>query len=459
MRRRVKEITKGLTDDKAQVRAVYDSQDDLAERDPDPVTQAAIRESARVRRVDPREREEASYREPPPSYPAHAERGHDEDDLWGRREGSGPRSRPVPPDPSRSYAAPVPAYDDDSHSQPWGQPPPPLAAPVTIGYPAHPAPPQGNYASYEAQLAVPASPRLPEEVRGAPAFVVGVQPIRTATPDAWGTPQAQGQAYHPQGYLPSPMQAMQAMQAMQQAIPAGYGVAANQVHPYVVQGRAAQPTPWPSQQPLPPPQQPYFPSHHPSSQPQAYQQQRHAPPMPSSRPVASVAQPVGAQLAPVPSSAARVGRFAWFVAGAAFGITFAFFATGFFSGSGSAKAAKEDPSAAVPTMTQQAPQAQAPQAQPPQVQPQAFAQPPVAFAQPPVVGLPQAATSPTNLPNAQRPQPVAQRPAPPPRAPRPAPAPRRPSRSADDGPAAPAPAAAPAGGGDLNDLLGAGLKP
>ena len=510
-----------------EVRAVYDLEDEIAERDPEPITQAAIRESAHVRRVEAREREDASYRdapqsyeepvhayrapepsyrEPDPSYAAHAEVRQDEEELWGRREGSGPRSRPVLPDPPRSYAALVPAYDDDSHSQPWGDPPPLLGgqSPVTVGYPGHP--PQGHYPSYEPEQQVTVAPRLPEEMRGVPAFVVGVQPIRTATPDAWGTPQAQGQpypqGYHPQGYVPLPMQ------AMQQAMPAGYGVAANQVHPYVMQGRVAQPTPWPSQPQGP---QAYYPSQHPpqhpSSQPQAYYPSQHPPqrnatpmPMPSSRPVTSVARPVGAQLAPV-STSAKVGHFAWFVAGAAFGVTFAFFATGFFSGSGSAKSTKDEPGAPVPTMTQaaqaQAPQMQVPQqlpvfaqppaanaanaqqpqppqfAQQPQLQPQfappqaqqpVFAQPPVAnaaFAQPPVVGLPQppVATSPANLPNAQRPQPVAQRPAPPPRAPRPAPPPRRPTRSADDGPAAPAPAVAPTGGGDLNDLLGAGLKP
>ncbi len=493
-----------------EVRAQYESEGEFSQGGPEPITEAAIRESAPVRRLDVRDRDEASYRapdsydeprayqepnpgylapepsyrEPEPSYPVEVRQ--EEDEFWGRREGSGPRSRPVPPDPPRSYAAPVPAYDDDSGSRPWGEPPP--LAPVTVGY-QHPA----------AGFSPPPTPP-PMEMRGAPAFVMGVQPIRTSTPDAWGTPQAQPgyaqgyqQGYQPQGYLPAPAQ------AMQQGMPAGYGVAANQAHPYVVQARGAQPTPWPAQP------QPYYPSQYPSahpsnhpSGPQAYPQQHGAAAIPSSRPGASVGQPGSAQLASPQSTAAKIGRFAWFVAGAAFGIMFAFFATGFFSSAGSAKKEAAPPAPTQAAQAPQAPTAQQPQAMPmqqaplaqqqapqpfaqpqPQFAPQPFAPPqpppvfqqpplqaqapqpqfaptpPVAFAQPPVVGVPQAS------PNAQqRPQPVAQRPAPP-RAQRPAPPVRRPTRaSSDDGPAAPAAAPAPAAAAsDLSDLLGAGLKP
>ncbi|HSO37002.1 MAG TPA: hypothetical protein VLT33_30970, partial [Labilithrix sp.] len=400
-----------------EVRAPYDSYD-APFSEHDPVTQAA-RESAHVRRAEARAREDAafrepsyqepSYREPEPSYPAAPNARQDEEEFWGRREDSGPRSRPVP-QAARSYAAPVPAYDDDSHSEPWGDPPPPpapppQAAPVTVGYPA------------------------------SPAFVMGVQPIRTSTPDAWGVPQVYGQPQVAgQGYLPAPMQVMQAPAMPPGYAVPGYGAPANQVHPYVVAAppRSPNPTPYPPQ-PQGYYQQPHQQQHQqqqPSQQQPYPMQQRHA--MPASGPVMSpsAAQPVGGQLAP--SAAAKVGRFAWFVAGAAFGITFAFFATGFFSGSagsGSAKSAKEElPAAApLPTLTQPAvqpvapapvvPAAMAPVAPATPVAP-AFAQPvpqpPVAaqqgvapFAQPqqaqpqqaqpqsPVVGLPQQpATSP-----------------------------------------------------------------
>jgi hypothetical protein len=80
-----------------------------------------------------------------------------------------------------------------------------------------------------------------------------------------------------------------------------------------------------------------------------------------------------------PSQASKVGRFAWFVAGAAFGIAFAFFATGFFSG---ARPGDLRSAAPLPAVTQVAP-AVAPTAPPVVASPpvaQTLVAPPVAQA-------------------------------------------------------------------------------
>ena len=194
--------------------------------------------------------------------------------------------------------------------------------------------------------------------------------------------------------------------------------------------------------------------------------------------------PMSAQLDP--PAVGKVGRFAWFVAGAAFGITFAFFATGYFAGS----AAPKDEFPAAPTLTAPAtavaPPAQVAAQVAAPVAPPVLAPPPVA---PPVAAVPAVAPMPTvpaaSLPAAPpvaavalaavappgaAPLAPAARPAPPPARPRfQAPPPRRPAPPVSQAPKnlggggagadderAPAPSAP---SGDIGDLLGAGLKP
>lgn len=482
-----------------EVRRPYDTYEgEFSERDP--VTQlhgarARDLESASVRRADKAAYREPSYNEPPYSAPAPAQ-----NDVWARREGSGPRERPAPSAPA-SYAAPVPAYDDASISAQWGRDAAePSQQPATWSEPA-----AQNDAHYDEPM-IPPAPRVPEEMH--PAFVVGVQPIRTATPDAWGTPHAmapqQGQ------YVPAPMQ-MQAYgaQPQYQAQPQHY------TQPPQQQAYAQAPQQYPSAQPAP-----YaYPSAAPSQPAAAYLQQqsgphvrdpRYASAAPSGAPMHASGmspsmmqrrQPLAAQLEPAPNTG-KVGRFAWFVAGAAFGITFAFFATGFFTAS-----APKDEFPAAPALTAAAPVAPPVQAAAPVAPPVAAAPvaPPVAAAPvappvaapvaaapvaapvappvaapvaPPVAAVPAAApvAPAAAIPAAALPAaaPVAAapvRPAPPPARPRfQAPPPRRPAAPASQAPKnlggggpgadderSPAPSA-PAGS-DIGDLLGAGLKP
>ena len=98
-----------------EVRAPHDAVE-AAFSERDPVTQAA-RESAHVRRADVRHEgsynREPSYQEPSSyreAYPAPRDSQHgdsqQQEELWQRREGSGPRSRPLPPEPRSSSAIP-----------------------------------------------------------------------------------------------------------------------------------------------------------------------------------------------------------------------------------------------------------------------------------------------------------------------------------------------------------------
>ncbi len=465
-----------------EVRHPYDTYEgEFSERDPVTQLHAEGRgghehESASVRRAkdasayDAPAYREPSYSEPAygepsygePSYPAPAPSyAHQDADVWGRREDSGPRSRPVPPAAS-SYAAPAPAYDDASISAQWGRD---RAEPSQQGWP-EPAP--QNDVDFEEPM-IPPTPRLPEEMH--PAFVVGVQPIRTATPDAWGTPHAmapqQGQ------YVP----------AQQSPLPP---------YPVAQQPQAYYPPPQPHY--TQPPQQLHQPAHaqhvHPSAMPSqpagSYLQQsgphardpRYMTPMHASgmsRGLDSVRGPMSAQLDP--PAASKVGRFAWFVAGAAFGITFACFATGFFDGSPAPKGEfpaapmLTAPVATVAPIAPPAQVAQVAQVAPPVAQPFQAAPLVAAMAPPMQAAVPAAAPIPTfaaaALPAAP---PVAARPAPPPVRPRfQAPPPRRPAPPVSQAPKnlggggaggdderAPAPSAP---SGDIGDLLGAGLKP
>ena len=427
---------------------------------------------------------EPSYREP--SYPASSHHVAEEQDVWGRREESGPRERPLPP-PARSYAAPVPSYDDASDSAQWGrdraQPPSHRAQEQQQGWSS--MPPEGDDSQLD-QAMIPPAPRLPEEMH--PGFPVGVQRIRTATPDAWGTPHIappqQGQ------YLPSPMQAIHS------SMPPQYAPNQQQYPAYAYQHPYAQ-----QQQQL---AQPAYHQAQPTAyaaSPQQYLQpgQRQPTPMPMANAAMSPmspsvmdrmqrAQPVGGQLVTQPPAPnGKIGRFAWFVAGAAFGITFAFFATGFFNG---AKPSHDDvPVALAMTATTIAPAATVAPVAPPAAAPVAPpAAAPLAAAVTPAAGVAPTAqlavpVTPGSLPGvaagvapvAPAVAPPAARVAPPPPAPRAprfqAPPPRRPAAPASQGPRnlggggpgadddRPSAPAAPPPGSDLGDLLGAGLKP
>lgn len=465
--------------------------------------QHAQHESAQVRRSDKAPYREASYDEASydeasyePSFPAPVpapatERfgGAQNDDGWGRREESGPRERPVPD--ARAYAAPAPSYDDVSDSARWardqGAQPPSTWSNVPAASD-----------SFDAQPMIPPAPRVPDEIH--PAFVHGVQPIRTATPDAWGTPHARNTPV-PQAPMASPMQPMHSSMPPAYAQQAHYGQQL-QHQPQPTHYAAAPYAPAHAQ--MPPQHGGYAHAQQGSYPAPAYAGHSAAPPpmhagasgqMPSASPsMMNRAQPVGAQIADAPEGASKVGRFAWFVAGAAFGITFAFFATGFFTGGKQSEfpaAPPLPPAVTAPAATALAPTAPvvapgAPAAVAPAVAPPAVTAPvtapaptapPVAaaLAAPPVAAPPVAA--PAAPPAAAAPvaaAPVAKA-APPPRAPRvQAPPPRRPAPppaapqgpknlggggpGADDEPRSPAPSA-PSGGGDISDLLGAGLKP
>lgn len=467
-----------------QVRPPFDTYE-RAFSERDPVTQLhAQRESARVRRA---EQEAPVYNDAPRNLPSYDDEPSYAEDVWDRREGSGARERPSPPPPARSYAAPVPSYDDASDSAQWGRDraQPASARQAQQAYAEQDQhgwssmPPQADDSQLDAPM-IPPAPRVPEEMH--PAFVVGVQRIRTATPDAWGTPHVSAaQAGH---YLPSPMQAMASMPPQYAQNPAyAYQVQYQQQLQQQAYAQAQQPMQYH------PPQPTAY-----ALAPQQYLQagQRQMTPMPmhlSAMPPmsASVAdrmqrsQPVGGQLTqPPPANAvdanSKIGRFAWFVAGAAFGITFAFFATGFFNGG---KLTKDDAAVAPVATVAAAPAAPLLAPAAPLLAPAAPATPatPATAAFAPVPGF--APGLAPVAPQLQAQAAPAQAPAvrfapPPPRAPRfqAPPPPRRPSApasqsprnlggggpGADDDARPSAPPAAPAGG-DLGDLLGAGLKP
>ncbi|MBX3209377.1 MAG: hypothetical protein KF764_30370 [Labilithrix sp.] len=440
---------------------------EFAERDPETQNRQGFAHDAAPAFPEPRERRESGerYREeysepaPPPKYNTNPYPG------TGAGEDSGPRQRP------RKDAAPVPNYDaaayeanypgarrddsypdrqesykasrrdetyrpelrrDDSHAQRARRDDSYQPEPRREG--SHPkarrddsyqaAPRRDD--SYQAEPRredsyepIPQAPAVPHDMKVPAGFVMGVQPIRTP-----GSVVAPMRAYE------SPLP--EAFPAPQHASPTGtpmMGV------PY------GQPVQAPSPRAM----------HVPA-------QQMHIRPVTAGR----YAQPVGHQLQMTAVEAApqgsKVGRFAWFVFGAAFGIFFAFFATGFVPRLGKKEEIAFPPPAQLPAQ-EQAPVAAAPppvQAQPqpvvaappPVVQqpapppviqepiPQAPApQPPVMVAAPamtaPMMTAPVMTAAPAAYPQpvvvalvpAPAPQPVAVAPAPQPRAAAPAPAP------------------------------------
>lgn len=482
-----------------EVRGPYDTYEaEFAERDP--VTQLQVqKESAQVRRSDRAARREASYEEPSVEVPSFPEPSYSEpaypqpaapqnDHAWDRREESGSRERPD----ARAYSAPAPSYDDVGDSARWAHD---QGAQPPAGWSSIPA------ADEIEPPMIPPAPRVPDAMGS--GFVMGVQPIRAATPDAWGTPhaytpvppQAPPPSYAPAASSRPPAYAQQGHY--------GPGQQAQSLQYHQQQYAQAQQAPVVSPGPGTSYPAPHYPAH------AAHAGQRHLTPAPmhpnASGAMAAVspslmmrAQPLGAQVAEAPSTSAKIGRFAWFVAGAAFGVTFAFFATGFFNGklpselttapqlpppAMTAPAATIAPAAltapAAPTASAAgvaapvAAAATAPavaQIAPSVAPPVAFATPATLAAAPPMLaapGAPPVAAAPS------APAAPAARPAPPSHASR-AQAPRRPAPppaapvsqapknlggggpGADDEPRSP-PLSAPAG--DLGDLLGAGLRP
>ncbi|MBX3217567.1 MAG: hypothetical protein KF850_36385 [Labilithrix sp.] len=390
-------------------------------------------------------------------------------------------------EPEASYQ-PEASYPPEARREPSYQPEPrrePSYPPEARREPSYQPEPRRE-PSYRAEArrepsydAIPHAPGVPGDLNVPAGFVMGVQPIRTpgsvvsalppytsAMPEAFPAPQ-----HAPTG---TPMMGVPYGQPVQATSP-----------------RAA---------------------HAPA-------QQMHIRPVTAGR----YAQPVGHQLQmtaaePMPQGS-KVGRFAWFVFGAAFGIFFAFFATGFVPRLGKqeeiafpppAQIPAADPAPAAPPPPVQAqpqpppvvaaappPVAAPPVAAPPVVQEPAPAPPPAIATAPVMAAAPVLTAAPPAYPQpvvvlmpaptaAPAPQPVAAAPAAPARAPAPAPAPARGQRAgaiARRNAPAPAPAAGPralpnsgsvdsddapaprssskggGGGGDISDLLSAGLAP
>lgn len=334
---------------------------------------------------------------------------------------------------------------------------------------------------------IPAAPPVPREMKMPAGFVMGVQPIRNGSVAA---PMPFAGTQIPEAF-PAPQQPYARARTPMMGVPYG--------------------------QP-----QPGFTS---SASPRAMQspaQQMHIRQATANPPYA---QPVGHQLQMTEVEEAqqgsKVGRFAWFVFGAAFGIFFAFFATGYVP-FGKKEEVTFPPAAQIPT--QQAPVAAAapPAAQPPVVQQpappvvqqpappvvQQPAPPVVALAAPPPVAAPPAVTAPAfaapvvapaaaaapapapqavadarpaaapraaapapaPAPRGQRSAAIARRPPPPPASSAPKALPNSGSVEADDAPSAPtagrASSASSGGGsskgadiGGIGDLLSAGIGP
>lgn len=288
------------------------------------------------------------YAEPEPPFRTAAYPGTDVDD-------SGPRQRP------RKNATPLPRYDAAAYEAHYG-------AQRADSYPldvdsydsrqdeqSYPSPQrrEDSYSdrqeSWSASPYVPPAPSVPRDMNMPAGFVMGVQPIRTPGPIAAGSGFAKVSEAFPQG--------VQAPRTPIMGVNAPHTVAASP---------RAMGTPVPTPSPLP--------------------QAMHGR-LSTNRPYAQ--QPVGHQLQMTELEEAqqgsKVGRFAWFVFGAAFGIFFAFLATGFVPHK--KDEAQFPPPAPIPT------QQQTPGASPPPVQTPAFVVP--TLVQPPPSGPAKQPVTPT----------------------------------------------------------------
>jgi len=323
----------------------------------------------------PREHVEENDYEPSveTDVPVAADRG------WGRREESGPRAVPRNDFEPAHSSPPWNGQDLPYDMHDAGAPQHDALGPIPhTGFSTMPPSPEMMPLAHERdslppieQPYIPPAPRVPAEVRGGArdgGFVMGVQPIRGGAnhTDAWPpAPVFTPGPMQPYNNLPSPMQAMQQSSSLP---PQAYAPPAQQPHAYV-NASPRQPmhvTPMPG-------------SLSPQIVPHAHGSQRNQMPAPA------------ALAAPPPQN--KIGRFAWFVAGVAFGITFAIFATGFF-GTGSIGSSKSAASEPPPVATTAAPAAQP---APPPVQAAATTPAVASVVAPPPVGT-VATTTPSSLP-------------------------------------------------------------
>jgi hypothetical protein len=248
---------------------------------------------------------------------------------------------------------------------------------------------------YAAESHIPQAPAVPREMKMPANFVMGVQPLRTGSMGVPGGSFAAGGSLGSLGaeFFPPHQHQHQPPRHHVPRTPA-MGV------PYGA-----------------PPAQPV----HRAMTPRPMTPQHMHVRVPTNRPQ----QPVGHQLQMTEVEEAqqgsKVGRFAWFVFGAAFGIFFAFFATGFVPRLGGKKddTASFPPPVQIPT--QQAPSAGSPSPSPPPPAPPqvvAVAPPPVQVVQqppmqssPPMQMAPQQVPAPMARPGAMAPAPVAMAPA------------------------------------------------
>jgi hypothetical protein len=429
---------------------------EFAERDP--VTQmVAAHESIRLRRaqqlrVVPQPREERWQHEdaypqqqehypqqqaehyPQPQQAEHypqQEEHYPQDAAYGpptTREGSGARERPYD-DRDRAYEEPAPAPRD------YAAPLPPFDDVHESNHPSFQSGPQARgWSDPPPRTEIPPAPAVPREMRfhTPPAFIQGVQPIRPAnnyTAQSVMTPPPQ---MAPQQQPMYPQQPMHSMQVQQQ--------------------------------------QPMYPSM------SLQQQQRMMATTPSSAYGYSMPmQPVGPSIAPQQKNG--IGRFAWFVFGAAFGIAFAFVATGYVPRIGQPDplfppAPPRPAATAVQAVPPQPVSAPPPSAPPPAATTATTAVTPSALPPaPPATGAstsardPKPPAPPTTGAAAKPPPPPRRFFAPPPRRPAPpaanrddsSPAPKKIGGSVDAPDSSPPPAASEGAG--LNNILGDALKP
>ena len=323
---------------------------------------------------------------------------------------------------------------------------------------------------------IPGPARVPAELRVPDNFVVGVQPIRTPSLGVGaqgGSAYPQPQAVIAPAYGPPPATMAASPGALGGSMPPGM----------------PQITMPPMMAPSSPPMQGQMPYMAPMTGPMggmsainAMNQGMHVRAHTSMRPGGHVAQPTEVEEA---AQGSKVGRFAWFVFGAAFGIFFAFAATGFGFGKKDEPQGNFPPPAQLPAPVQTVqppapppvvvpqPQIQQPMMPAPQVQMQQQLAP--AVAPPGQMGAP----PPGVITNGQQVAPIVPAPQPPQAAPRgqqqfaqnqgtvrvrpaPAPAPRRPvaarpaPRGGDDDDA-PAPKKSSAKDDDAASILGAAL--